>query len=825
MVQNPGKFVGKDGKKMKKILCVLLALATLLTSGLTTAALGVGQDHTSFDDLRDTRWAWAWPTIDAAIDYGFFVGYTPYRDGYGNLITDFGPADAVTEAVGLTLCARMVATRDERASVLAARLEQMRDVIPGTAENPDDPRAPYIWFRPEAATCLEFGIISEHDLIALRDGDRLGSSMSKADFAKYLIRATGLEDYAKTLQYNDLPFADASAIAQEYRPYVKLLSTYGVLTGDEAGNFNPNQGMNRAVCATMLVRTIQNVVNNDSLMEHAGQSATDSYVVYFDVNGGTAVYPSSMVVENGMRYGALPTPSRDGYVFDGWYTEAFGGYRVNASDTVELTRDQTVYAHWIFNPVPVETNEDHEPETSLTTEPVEPPTPKMFTVYFDPQGGTVSPAQKTLREDETYHTFPTPTRAGHTFDGWYTASSGGWKIEKIAKPAADTTLYAHWTEEPEICTTHTRGEYVLTSSYHPHNQYYRCTVCGNLYVGGTGTSDDCEECNPPAQTPDFIWPLKDGAGSVSSAAGVSRGGYVHVGTDIAAPAGTPILAVADGTVATAQYNSVRGNYVKIDHGDYYCTYQHMRSEATVKSGPVTQGQVIGYVGSTGESSGNHLHFEMVRTSSCPKGNKDLYTIVNILKKTPTYYAVTRGAKIGGYYELNLAQVGGSSNSGTTQTSKPETSFIDPGPVPVKTDGTYYSIKNKYTGKVLNVYYNRSANGTNVDIYDMDYTDSVYWKFAKSGSSYVLSPRNATGSALNVHSDTKGYNGCNVCIWSKTGHSTQNWVIEAVSGGYILRSASNTDLVLGATGNTNNSNVNLQTYQPGNNYQIWTFHEA
>ncbi len=140
-------------------------------------------------------------------------------------------------------------------------------------------------------------------------------------------------------------------------------------------------------------------------------------------------------------------------------------------------------------------------------------------------------------------------------------------------------------------------------------------------------------------------------------------------------------------------------------------------------------------------------------------------------------------------------------------------------VEVKTDD-YYALYNAATGKVLNVYYNRSANGTNVDLYDMDYTDSVYWKFTASGSNYVLSPRNAKGSALNVYGDY-AKNGTNVCIWSKTGHSTQSWVVEAVSGGFILRSANNTAVVLTAAGLRNNSNVHLQTYQPGNSYQVWT----
>jgi murein DD-endopeptidase MepM/ murein hydrolase activator NlpD len=83
----------------------------------------------------------------------------------------------------------------------------------------------------------------------------------------------------------------------------------------------------------------------------------------------------------------------------------------------------------------------------------------------------------------------------------------------------------------------------------------------------------------------------------------------HLGTDFAAPTGTPIRAVGDGTVEEAQYKSNNGNYVKIRHNATYTTqYLHMsRIAAGVRAGTrVTQGQTIGYVGSTGLATGPHL---------------------------------------------------------------------------------------------------------------------------------------------------------------------------------------------------------------------------
>lgn len=86
----------------------------------------------------------------------------------------------------------------------------------------------------------------------------------------------------------------------------------------------------------------------------------------------------------------------------------------------------------------------------------------------------------------------------------------------------------------------------------------------------------------------------------------------HTGNDIPAPGGTEIHAAKGGVVTDVGYNSVYGNYIQISHGNGYATfYAHMKKKAIVKEGAtVTKGQVIGYVGTTGWSTGNHLHFEL-----------------------------------------------------------------------------------------------------------------------------------------------------------------------------------------------------------------------
>ncbi len=85
----------------------------------------------------------------------------------------------------------------------------------------------------------------------------------------------------------------------------------------------------------------------------------------------------------------------------------------------------------------------------------------------------------------------------------------------------------------------------------------------------------------------------------------------HSGVDLASPGGTPIKATRSGTVTKATYDSASGYYVTVNHGDgFSSSYLHMTHYIVKPGDKVSQGQVIGYVGSTGWSTGNHLHFSI-----------------------------------------------------------------------------------------------------------------------------------------------------------------------------------------------------------------------
>lgn len=116
-------------------------------------------------------------------------------------------------------------------------------------------------------------------------------------------------------------------------------------------------------------------------------------------------------------------------------------------------------------------------------------------------------------------------------------------------------------------------------------------------------------------TGEMVFPT---SGSISSSFGYRPasatngiGSTDHKGIDIKAPSGSDVLAADGGKVVFDGYNNARGAYIRISHGNGRTTlYQHLQDYSVKKGDVVKQGQVIAHVGSTGNSTGPHLHFEV-----------------------------------------------------------------------------------------------------------------------------------------------------------------------------------------------------------------------
>lgn len=128
-----------------------------------------------------------------------------------------------------------------------------------------------------------------------------------------------------------------------------------------------------------------------------------------------------------------------------------------------------------------------------------------------------------------------------------------------------------------------------------------------VVVSQNGKKTVVTQSNLPSYSNYYLWPVSGGV--------LTQGIHGHNGVDIGAPAGTPVLAAAGGTVILVKvdggWNGGYGNYVVIKHNNGTQTlYAHLLSAKVGVGQTVSRGQVIGGVGSTGKSTGNHLHFEV-----------------------------------------------------------------------------------------------------------------------------------------------------------------------------------------------------------------------
>jgi murein DD-endopeptidase MepM/ murein hydrolase activator NlpD len=157
----------------------------------------------------------------------------------------------------------------------------------------------------------------------------------------------------------------------------------------------------------------------------------------------------------------------------------------------------------------------------------------------------------------------------------------------------------------------------LSKLLDPENDVLWAELLGGFITAG-GRGEPSQDRIPTGM---FTWPLEV-PGRISSFFGYRKHPITgetsyHSGMDLAAPSGTPILATADGTVtianSTDSYGGGFGYHVRIKHKDGYDTLFAHCSKLAVKSGDkVIQGQIIAYVGSTGRSTGPHLHWEIYK---------------------------------------------------------------------------------------------------------------------------------------------------------------------------------------------------------------------
>lgn len=145
----------------------------------------------------------------------------------------------------------------------------------------------------------------------------------------------------------------------------------------------------------------------------------NTYTVYFNAGGGS-VSPTSKTVTYALTYGTLPTPTKQGHTFSGWFTSASGGTRITSGSTVTITSDTTLYAQWSVND---------------------------YILTVNPNGGTWNGSTSIQTFTQKYGTAKTisnPTRVGYDFAGWKLNGYGSFSGQTYTYGAGNGELVAQW---------------------------------------------------------------------------------------------------------------------------------------------------------------------------------------------------------------------------------------------------------------------------------------------------------------------------------------------------------------------------------------------
>jgi uncharacterized repeat protein (TIGR02543 family) len=473
--------------------------------------------------------------------------------------------------------------------------------------------------------------------------------------------------------------------------------------------------------------------------------------VTFNPSGG-AVSPTSVPKAHNAEVGTLPTPTRTGYTFDGWYTASTGGTKI--ATTTKVTANVTYYAHWTI---------------------------RSYTVTFNASGGTVSPATVSKNHNAEIGTLPVPTRTGYTFDGWYTAASGGTKIATTTKVTANVTYYAHWTINSYKVTFNSNGGSAashasITKNYNvdigtlPTTTRTGYTLDG-WYTAATGGTKITTTTKVVANVTYYAhWTIRSytvtfnsNGGNAASPATVSKNHNAEVGT-LPVPTRTG------------------------------CTFDGWYTQATGGTKIATTTKVTANVTYYAHWAATNLDGAVVTISSALATSR-VFDVAGA--------SVANGARIQIYQQ----------NTTPAQRFRLE-----------RVTGTvYYTIKNINSGKVIDVSGGKNANGTAIQQYTSNNTAAQRWKFIPTtGGRYVIASALSDTKVLDLPGGASA-SGTKLQLYSANATAAQSFIINRIeaisgitnSGVYTLTSALASNKVADVAGGSTANRANIQLYQSNN----------
>lgn len=367
-------------------------LAWVLSFALALSLLPVGvlaaEPH-PFQDVPSDHWA------NEAVQYAYDEGL---MDGVGP--TTFAPGGTLTRAMFVTILGRQDGVAED-----------------SQGENPFTDVADGQWYTPYVTWA------AQEDIVGGYGDNRFGPTdpITREQMAAILYRYAQYKGYDTSETGSLDTFPDAGEVSEyALEPMAWTVGT-GLIAGMEDNTLRPQGTATRAQAATLLMRFCETVVGEP-------QPEPTTYTVTFDYNYGNKGTYTTAAVEEGQTVQAPANPTRSGYTFAGWYTQATGGEQFDFGSAV--TGDVTVYAHW--NKV--------NGGGGTVQPPVETET---FTVTFDSNGGSAVEAQR-VTSTELVSRPADPEREGYIFIGWHDPDGNTFFFDDPVE--SDLTLTAQWVE-------------------------------------------------------------------------------------------------------------------------------------------------------------------------------------------------------------------------------------------------------------------------------------------------------------------------------------------------------------------------------------------
>lgn len=230
--------------KLKRLAALGLTLALTLSLAVTSASAATY----SFADIEKH---WARGYIDEMQKKGLAVGWEE-KDAQGNTVQVFKPDGQMTATEALLFCARAAQLDSATIDRIAAdHRQEVYEALPASiAAWKSDP-------AKELAAGIQVGVLTLDELSDLADAGALGTTMTRESVSRYLVRAMQLEPLAKSLKTYTLSYTDTDQISEEFRPYVYVLTMYGVVEGTDKNTFEPKKGVTRAEMTKLLSCTLE----------------------------------------------------------------------------------------------------------------------------------------------------------------------------------------------------------------------------------------------------------------------------------------------------------------------------------------------------------------------------------------------------------------------------------------------------------------------------------------------------------------------------------------------------------------------------------------